>query len=436
MSGEQKPAPMKNFQEMVAEAIIAGDLEKYKKCHVSRNDINRQLLPHRELEPKPQYNPNERCLRIRGPTIPMLMVMCEQDEMLRYCLENQCPNLAINVQGYNIIHVAAMSKDHKCLQELLKYKWVQEHIDAPCTIVTAADESNCTTALHIAVSNRRYHNVCLLLSPFKKAKAIPAAKSMLGGKKAEETPKEEEDEGEVQPANFDMISATGATPLYIATFLKDVNLVRLLLAAGADSSIVHKTRNETAIDLITRLKEKNDENKAKKPKPSTKGKKKVIDPIDEIFELLTDENKTTTELKQEIINICPDLADDEGMVDEDAQDEEECEAEEDDEPAAEVDDDSEEEKEVEVKTETKSKKSSRKDDRLDQIVALMKSFSDRLDRIERNYVSGTVSRPGVSAQNVVSGSACVVCSVQGTICPTCHKCYCDRCKLKPVHSCH
>jgi hypothetical protein len=74
----------KNFQEMTSDAIINGDLAAFKKCCVGKNDINRRLLQYRDLDYKRKYNPDERYIRLRGPTMTMLAILCEQEKILNY----------------------------------------------------------------------------------------------------------------------------------------------------------------------------------------------------------------------------------------------------------------------------------------------------------------------------------------------------------------
>jgi hypothetical protein len=84
---------------MVSDAIIQGDLIAFKKCAVGRHDIDRRILEYRDLPYQRKYNPDERYVPLRGPTMTMLAILCEQDEILEYILENKCPDLSVRVEG-------------------------------------------------------------------------------------------------------------------------------------------------------------------------------------------------------------------------------------------------------------------------------------------------------------------------------------------------
>jgi hypothetical protein len=216
---------------MTSEAIINGDLAAFKKCCVGKNDINRRLLQYRDLEYKRKYNPNERYIRLRGPTMTMLAILCEQDEILQYILDTKCPDLSVRVDGYTALHLAAMIKDYRPLKLLIQYQWVQENINIPIELKgVPAQQGDFTTALHAAVSNHRLANIFLLISDFPAYKKMPEAKPthVSAGKKskddtapATEPPADDEPAQTYQPANVDQRSAAGSSPLYIAVFLKD-----------------------------------------------------------------------------------------------------------------------------------------------------------------------------------------------------------------------
>jgi hypothetical protein len=141
----------------------------------------------------------------------MLSILCEQDELLDYIVTNLSPDLSVRIEGYTALHLAAMIRDHRPLQRLLQLSWAQENVDLPIEMPgTQPSPGDFTTALHAAVSNRRLYNVFLLLADF------PGLAS----------------------ANVDQRSAAGSTPVYIAAFLGDAELVEVLLAAGADATVV------------------------------------------------------------------------------------------------------------------------------------------------------------------------------------------------------
>ncbi|KAK8838057.1 hypothetical protein M9Y10_036007 [Tritrichomonas musculus] len=234
MTEQENPRPTssKDFQEEVVKAIVHGDLDAFKKCCVGENDINQRLLQYEELKAQPLYNPDESYINIRGPTMLMYAILCEQNEIVEYILECKNPKVKKYVEGYNCLHLAAMIKDSKCLKLLLQHKWIQDNIDIPLNLPDRqAREDEGTTALHLAVSNRRYANVFLLLSKMPKARWPQ--------KKANQRTVEEEFEDYMfeYSADVNKKSDSGSTPLHIAVSLCDYGMVRILLSAITDIDI-------------------------------------------------------------------------------------------------------------------------------------------------------------------------------------------------------
>jgi hypothetical protein len=214
-------APRKNFQERVCEAIISGDLASFTSLSFSPGEIDRRLLPHLDLSYRPRTYPSERYIRPRGPTSTILAILCEQVEILAYILDRLSPDLTIRVEGQSALHIAALVKDFRPLQLLLRCPSVREDVDSPVDLAgVSPPDGFFTTALHTAVSHRRLRNALLLLSP--------------GG------------------AAVDRRSATGATPLELAAASRDARLVEALLAAGADVAL-RNARGEAPAELATRL---------------------------------------------------------------------------------------------------------------------------------------------------------------------------------------
>jgi hypothetical protein len=170
----------------------------------------------------------------------MLAILCEQDEILNYILENKSPDLSVRVDGYTALHLAAMVKDYRPLKLLIQYQWVQENIDLAIELKGVKSERNdFTTDLHAAVSNNRIPQIFLLVSELPPYKKIPEPKAQhpQGTKKPTEpepAPAEEESHTVYNPANLDQRSAVGSPVLYIATFLKNPIAVEILRAAGAE----------------------------------------------------------------------------------------------------------------------------------------------------------------------------------------------------------
>ena len=412
---EKPPPPRKNFQELICDAIIAGDLEAFKHCCPSKNDVNRRLLVGRKLNPVPKYHPSERYPNIRGPTMVMLAILCEQDEILQYILDTKQPDLSVRVEGQTALHIAAMTKDWRCLSILLKYPYIQENIDQPVEIpgITATPGDK-TTALHIAVNNRRLANVFLLVSD------LPPLARSADDKEGNE---EAQDAATYSPANVLIRTDFGSPPLYLAVFNKDPKIVRVLLAAGADATQKH-AKGKTVLELAKELKEMKDREKA--ASGAAPKRKRSKDPEDEILDLLEGQKTFTLDaLKGEL---CPELVP-EGDGIEAPWDEEEDEDEEE-----EVDDDATPVKKPEVKVRA-DKKRKKKGPGLSQIYDLLQMMSRRLEALEATQFANVAPFVGESRTRIKS--CCTCGGTPANECRECHKCYCDRCFPKPeVHPCH
>ncbi|OHS94510.1 hypothetical protein TRFO_11155 [Tritrichomonas foetus] len=460
MSTEEKPVnnPPKSFQEMVVEAIKNGDLQDFRRCCVGKNDINRRLLPHKDLKPIPKYNPNERYLEVKGPTMVMFAILCERDDILQMILEQKQPDLSICVEGYNALHLAAMTKDFKCLRLLLQNKWIQENIDFPVELHgTTPKENEFTTALHIAVSNRRYANAILLLDD-----------TPVNPKKTKEGDEEEEEEelGQGQgdadahrnQANVNQKSTSGSTPLYIATYLNDLKMVRILLSAGADPTIICG-KGATAQQLAEENQKKNNERKQRqaereKENPSRKGKhrKEEKDDIDEIVDLFRngDDSNSFPNLKQ---LYAPELVEEKDkLIDQDGSDDEEEEDEDDDEQiniksTKSKQNHSQYDGDENDRPKQKPKKSKNNGNLLKKILSQLNQINARLDKLERGTSQGVGNFPNQSG-NIVSPpnpdvisiavDVCNKCGAAGAKkCPNCNNFYCDKCtRLSQFHPCH
>lgn len=375
------PAKQKTFQEIVSDAIIVGDLPAFKKCQVGISDIDRRLLPYRELPYKRKYNPSERYSLVRGPTMTMLAILCEQDDILAHILENKSPDLSVRVDGYTALHLAALIKDHRPLKLLVQYEWIQENINIPIELEgLTPQKGDFTTALHAAVSNRRVANVFLLISEFP-----PCKRRSDGNTEVPST---------YQTANVDQRSAAGSSPLYIATYLKDPQLVQILLAAGADTSLT-TAKGETPLGLAKRLK-----SAAEARTHNGKGK---IDPISEVYRLLhTPSDEDLDALRHKF---APELI-----------------------PVMQITAGEEEEDEApEPKTRKKrarreSKETTRK---LEQILDLLTKLTQRVERLEAVRLANPIT---------VAAAEAPVCSKCGTgpaaVCKHCHRVFCERCARK------
>jgi hypothetical protein len=219
-----------------------------------------------------------------------------------------------------------------------------------------------------------------------------------------------------QPANADQRSSIGSTPLYIATFLRDPKIVRVLLAAGADQSIQtakNKPENgdqpDTPLALATRLKADAEKTAAAREKagvrPRDHGRKRAVDPIFEVYDLLTsppedDLEKLKHDFAPELIEIVKGSGEEEEEEAEDAK--------------------------------AKSKKGKGKKGptasakKLDELFILLDNLTRRVEQLERAPGSA-VARPGVRTTDgdIVICTGCGTSPARG--CDTCHRAFCDRC---------
>jgi hypothetical protein len=424
---------------------------------VGKKDINRRLLPHRELDPVPKYNPKEHYIKIKGPTMTMLAILCEQDEILKFILENKQPDLSICVEGYQAHHLAAMTKDYRCLQLLIQYEWVQQNIDSRVELTGLTAQPGWeTTALHCAVSNRRIHNIFLLICEFPEWKVLPEAKQFRPGKPGTAPAATEDAPADTasvqrctyQAAHIDKKSASGSTPLYIAIYLQDVKMVHILLSAGADVSIAAKN-GKTCEQLANELRQQAQERRAAREQredgkdKKKQRRKKEEDPIETICKLLADTDKleNIADLKE---RFAPELVPHEAAVPSDDDNESDAEEEDEDQP-----DPKDRQKPVVPKLAAlqvaeeggkKKKGQGKKKDLLQKMCACIQQIGERLEHLEQRFAGGQPGvRSAVSPAAVSSFSVpqCKNCS--GTPvgqCSTCHENYCTRCMDKgEIHKC-
>ena len=423
--------PAKKFQELVVDAITAGDLAAFKRCCVSKNDIDRRLCQYRELTPVPKYSVSDRYPPIRGPTMVMFAILCEQDEILQYILDYKNPDLSIDVEGQTALHMAALTKDWRCLNILIKYQYIQENIDVPVTLEGVKPvEGSKTTALHIAVNNRRLANAILLVSQFPPAVKIPEQKKP-GEQKTEENA-EQNDQELTTYATADVLAKTafGTPVLYLAVFNKDPDMVRVLLAAGADPTQQH-AKGKTCLDLAREMRD----NARKAREGEKKSRRHKREPEEVICELL--ESQATQDLETLKAELCPELLpDDENfgeMVSDDDEEEDDDEEDYDEEPAPVV-----VPKKPQPKAKPKKHKKSAQSESFDRIMDMLQLMNRRLEALEANGAMGMRMGPQVVGSSTVPGGVCCNCNgTPASECRDCHKCFCDACVTKrDIHPCH
>lgn len=231
-----------DIEQKTIHIIQNGTLDDFIALGIGSSDINHNLSISSSIK---IVSRSKKCpfKEISCPTIVILAILCERNDILSYILDNLNPNLSISVNGWYPIHYAACTGDYKCMQTLLKVQYIQEHIEIPIipSFNVDADPSYYTTALHIAVTNHRHAQVLLLTSPLPDIIYTDS-----GVKSHTKIP------SEFQPANIYQLSLQGNSALHIATKIADSDLVRILLLAGADPELVNKN-NVNSIQLANSL---------------------------------------------------------------------------------------------------------------------------------------------------------------------------------------
>lgn len=231
------------FENKVVSCIVEGDLDSLKKCCLGSSDVSRPLRLVGEVK---IVNNSKKCpfSVIQDPTPLILSILCEQIEILEYFLIHKRPDLSVRVNGWAPIHYAACIGDFKCLQQLLKYEFIQENIDMPIVEPFAVPEGRYTTALHVAVTNKRHAQAILLTQD------LPPIQYTSGGDVIDSN-SPVLDDSDHQPANASQLSAHGNSPLHIAARQNDWDMCQILLHVIADSNLMNdsgKTAANVALD--------------------------------------------------------------------------------------------------------------------------------------------------------------------------------------------
>ena len=248
MSGENENNIIKIIQN--------GDIEGFKSACICNSDINRPLSINKNIK---IISKSKKCpfKTIESPTIVVLTILCEQDSLLNFILNEFKPDLSVRVNGWLPLHFACCTGSHKCLQTLLQYEYIQENIDSEVDVqnVLIHDPSRRTTALHIAVSNRCHAQAIILCSD------LPQIIYGSDGKKLE-TAKD----SEYQSVNINQLSVHGNTPLHIAAKINDIDMTKILCVFGAETNVENQEgktpfaiASSTGHDTVCKIIEEQDE---------------------------------------------------------------------------------------------------------------------------------------------------------------------------------
>lgn len=223
------------WEQRVIKAIQTGSLDELKKCCLGKADVNRPISLSQDV---PIVSQSRQCpfSVIHAPTPVVYTILCEQPELLDYLLRVKSGDLSVRVQGWAPIHYAACTGSHKCLEVLLRYKFTWENIDIPVDEPAGVPRkrSPSTTALHVAVTNRR-HAAAILLTEDPTTPFIDSANDEVG---------------HFIPQRVDIHAFTtfGNAPIHIAARQNDWDMCQILLNAGADLTL-RNDQGKTAIDI-------------------------------------------------------------------------------------------------------------------------------------------------------------------------------------------
>lgn len=202
-----------------------GSLFDFQRLKITSYEVNRPLFRYEITRVTSKLKKQNSAIVPKGLTLSMMSVLFERSDILEYILINLKPDLSIFIDGYNILHLAAITEDHKCLELLLQCQYIREILNLGVNFGDHQRVNGDTTALHIAVSNRRYKSVFALLSDPKPVIYLANPNS---------------DEELILP-DIHILSASGSTALHIACFLQDINMIRLLLAFGSDPYVCNSS---------------------------------------------------------------------------------------------------------------------------------------------------------------------------------------------------
>ena len=227
-----------SFDYTIVKAIITNDYSAILAEVSSSIDVNRPLLPNVEIELTEEQNSPFRS--VKSVNAVVLSILFQRPEILKYFIYNYPIDFNFQYNGWTPLHFAASTKDHRCLQVLLQHEYIQKHIDAP--VVNMLQKpfplDQFTTALHIAVTNKRHAQAILLTTD------LPAIEVGADGSKI----KPIKDNSRNQPANASKLSAFGNSPLHIAAFLNDWDMCQIILNA-TDDPYIQNSNGETPIDI-------------------------------------------------------------------------------------------------------------------------------------------------------------------------------------------
>lgn len=194
---------------VLAELIVNGDAKKFRRYNVSPNSVDRIIFPLDTIVSVPRSRPDQG-IAVRGPTVLIWAILCEQNGIVEIIMEEYEPDLSIRVDGKTALHFAAMIPESECLTVLLRTAYFHHNVSCQVDGVGA-------TALHVAVSNRSLRCAMVLVTDLPDVRYGDPC-------------------DDVDGLCVNLMTTSGASSLHIAARMTDYDMCRILVSANADTT--------------------------------------------------------------------------------------------------------------------------------------------------------------------------------------------------------
>lgn len=231
---QQNLKRQKEVEIDILDAIRHGDLTKIKSFPFNADGIDSHLSLSVETRVFPSISHERKIESIRGPSVVIYSILCEQPDILMFFLTKFKPNLADNIEGWTPLHFACATKDVSCLKILLSMLFVQRNINIPIIQETTTNGTNVTTPLYIAVSYGLHETALLLTQPFLNV-TIPIKKTF---------------KNEIKSS---LRGLTGLTPLHVAVKNNDWDMCQILLNCSDCDTSITDDQGKSPYDLAKEL---------------------------------------------------------------------------------------------------------------------------------------------------------------------------------------
>lgn len=216
-----------SFDGKLIDLIQKGDLNSIMDLGMLKADLEKSFILN--LNVQIINNSAKKTFKtINAPLPIVLTILCEQIDILSYFIfELHVSLFEKRTNGWTPLHYSCCTFNPSCFVRLLSIDYVQKEIDCPVDIVSD-NPSYKTTALHIAVTNKYYSQALVLTRSF------PDILYTYDEANKKYIKLDEPIKSTYPHSNVNQISATGNTPLHIAVYLKDIDLISILIHGGAD----------------------------------------------------------------------------------------------------------------------------------------------------------------------------------------------------------